>query len=86
MSASKTAEERHFYMELCVREHYSKRELERQIDSAYFERCMLSSKKPVPETVSKDIRRSILDTYVLEFLDLPENFRKVTCERRLLKI
>jgi hypothetical protein len=45
MSGSKTAEERHFYMTLCAKEHYSKRELERQIDSAYYERYMLSSKK-----------------------------------------
>ena len=29
MSGSKTAEERHFYMALCAKEHYSKRELER---------------------------------------------------------
>jgi hypothetical protein len=29
MSKSKTPEERRFYMELCIREHYTKRELER---------------------------------------------------------
>ena len=27
MSGSKSAEERHFYMTLCAKEHYSKREL-----------------------------------------------------------
>ena len=37
MSKSKTPEERRFYMELCIREHYSKRELERQLDSSYTE-------------------------------------------------
>ena len=30
MSGSKSAEERHFYLSLCVKEHYSKRELERR--------------------------------------------------------
>ena len=35
MSGSKTAEERRFYIELCIRENYSKCELERQMDSAY---------------------------------------------------
>lgn len=74
MSGSKTAEERHFYMTLCAKEHYSKRELERQIDCAYYERYMLSSKKLMPESVPQDVRGSILDTYVLEFLDLPEQF------------
>ena len=70
MSGSRSPEERRFYISLCAREHYSKRELERQMDSAYYERYMLSSKKLVPETVSGNVRKSILDTYVLEFLDL----------------
>ena len=74
MSGSKTAEERHFYMALCAKEHYSKRELERQIGTSYYERSMISAKKPMPESVSHDVRESILDTYVLEFLDLPEQF------------
>ena len=74
MSGSKSAEERHFYLSLCVKEHCSKRELERQMDSAYYERSMLSSKKLPPQSVPQSIRSSILDTYVLEFLDLPEDF------------
>ena len=81
ISKSKTPEERRFYMELCIREHYTKRELERQLDSSYFERYVLSSGKQPPELVSKEVRDSILDSYVLEFLNLPEhyserNFRK----------
>ena len=48
MSGSKSAEGRHFYMTLCAKKHYSKRELERQMDSAYYERFMLSSKKRYP--------------------------------------
>lgn len=47
MSGSKSAEERHFYLFLCVKEHYSKRELERQMDSAYYERSMLSCLVPI---------------------------------------
>ena len=43
MSACKSAEERLFYMTLCIRERYSKRELQRQIDSGYYERAMYSS-------------------------------------------
>ncbi|MBO7253964.1 MAG: DUF1016 domain-containing protein, partial [Clostridia bacterium] len=41
MSGSKSAEERRFYIELCINNNYSKRELERQIDSAYYQRYML---------------------------------------------
>lgn len=45
MSKSKTKEERDFYIALAAKEHYSSRELERQLDSAYYERYMLSSEK-----------------------------------------
>lgn len=85
MSKSKTKEERDFYVALAAKEHYSSRELERQLDSAYYERYMLSSGKQPPELVPQNVRNSILDTYVLEFLDLPEqyserNFRKAIIE------
>ena len=85
MSKSKTKEERDFYLALAAKEHYSKRELERQLDSSYYERYMLSSGKQPPELVPQTVRNTILDTYVLEFLDLPEqfserNFRKAIIE------
>ena len=85
MSKSKTKEERDFYVALAAKEHYSSRELERQLDSAYYERYMLSSEKQPPELVPQTVRNTILDTYVLEFLDLPEqyserNFRKAIIE------
>lgn len=81
LSGCKSREERHFYLALCAREQYSKRELERQINSAYFERYMLSRTKPISQRVTGDVRDSILDTYVLEFLDLPDVFS----ERNLRK-
>ena len=46
MSGSKTQEERRFYIELAIKEKYSKRELERQMDSGYYERYMLSNNFP----------------------------------------
>ena len=57
LSACKTIEERIFYMQLSVRERYTKRELERQVDSGYYERYMLSSSAPsasLPEHRDKD--------------------------------
>lgn len=74
MSSCKTAEERVFYMTLCIKERYSARELARQIDSGYYERYMLS-KKPAPPAVAeakKSTGNIFLDTYTLEFLDLPD--------------
>lgn len=85
MSKAKSKEERDFYVALAAKEHYSSRELERQLNSAYYERYMLSAGKQPPELVPQSVRSSILDSYVLEFLDLPEqyserNFRKAIIE------
>ena len=81
LSGSKNKEERHFYLKLSIKNNYSKRELDRQISSAYYERYMLSDGKQLPtvnETVDEDDypNTRILDTYSLEFLDLQMNFQK----------
>ena len=74
MSGCKSAEERYFYMALCAKEKYSTRELERQIDSAYYERYMLSQKPTTPAITEakRSTSNVFLDTYTLEFLDVPE--------------
>jgi predicted nuclease of restriction endonuclease-like (RecB) superfamily len=59
---------------LSVKEKYAWRELERQIDSGYYERVMLAKKKvpPLVAQTNKDITTVFKDTYVLDFLNLPE--------------
>jgi len=84
MSGAKSAEERHFYMELSIKNQYSFRELERQIDSAYYQRYMLSAKKPLPENVPHTVRGNILDSYVLEFLDLPEQYSEKNFKKAII--
>lgn len=76
MTGAKTQKERHFYMQMCIKERYSKRELERQMDSALYQRYMISSKKTLPKNVPAAVRESILDSYVLEFLDCPSSTLK----------
>jgi len=44
LSKTKSLEEREFYIHLCIKEQYSSRELERQIDSCFYERTLLSKK------------------------------------------
>ena len=73
MSGCKSDEEREFYMRLAIEEHYTKRQLERQLDSAYYERYMLSEGKLLPEKTDNDTN-PFIDSYVLEFLNLPANF------------
>jgi predicted nuclease of restriction endonuclease-like (RecB) superfamily len=72
LAGTKTREAREFYLRMSIREHYSKRELERHVNAMLFERTMLSD-----ETNRKAIARhpeltALRDSYVLEFLDLPE--------------
>lgn len=84
MSKAKTAEERHFYIILCVKEAYSSRELERQIDSGYYERYMLSKEKVLPEPIRELKENPFLDSYVIEFLDLPQNFKEADLRKGLI--
>lgn len=84
MSGAKSAEERHFYMQACIKERYSYRELERQMDSALYQRFTLSSKKPLPKSVPAAARESILDSYVLEFLDLPEQYSENNLKKAII--
>jgi len=41
LSSTKSNEEKEFYIKLCIKEKYSKRELQRQPNASYFERYML---------------------------------------------
>ncbi len=84
MSGCKSDEEREFYMCLAIRERYSKRELERQMDSGYYERYMLSEERAVPEKI-KSGSNPFLDAYVIEFLDLPLNYTEKQLKKGLIE-
>lgn len=72
LQRSKTPEERRFYVEKCISEHYSKRNLERQFDSGFYERCLLGKEASASEKVTPAARDVVRDMYALEFLDLPQ--------------
>ena len=68
-----------FYTKECAKDSWSVRQLQRQINTLYFNRILASKDK---EAVAKEIQTSvpkpeyefiIKDPYVLEFLDLPAN-------------
>jgi predicted nuclease of restriction endonuclease-like (RecB) superfamily len=73
LSRSKRPEEREFYLKMAAQERWSKRELERQYDTALFERVVLSPAKVSPlVTQSHPGAASVFrDSYLVEFLDLP---------------
>ena len=85
MSGCKTDEEREFYIRLCIKENYSKRQLERQLDSGYYERYMLSKETLLPESVKKLGENPFLDSYVMEFLDLPNEFHENDLRKALIR-
>ena len=87
MSACKTMDERIFYMNMCIKEHLSKRELERQIDSSYYERYMLSQNPQslALETAKKATGNIFLDNYVLDFLDVPESMSEHDLQKSIIR-
>lgn len=85
LGATNSIEEKEFYIKMCIKNNYSKRELDRQIASGYFHRYMLSNGKAnqslVKATGEEDYPNTrILDMYSLEFLDLPNQFSEACCE------
>ena len=83
MSGCKSDEEREFYIRLAIKERYTYRELERQMDSGYYERYMLSKEKLLPEKVKSELN-PFLDSYVMEFLDLPTGFLEKDLRKGLI--
>ena len=72
-------EARAFYFDEAVKCGWSSRQLDRQINSFYYQRILASKdKKSVSEEINElepkpEYEKIIKDPYVLEFLDLPAN-------------
>ena len=78
MSSTNSFEEKEFYMRLTLKEKLSFRELQRQINSSYYERVMLADAKlsTLSRELPKDITNTFKDTYVLELLHLSDNHQE----------
>ena len=85
-SRCKSIEEKEFYLKMVNQEHYSKRELDRQISASLFERTMLSNAKN-PATISgrHDLANTFKDSYVFEFLNLAEPHNETDLQRGLVR-
>ena len=84
MSGCKTDEAKEFYIRLCIANGYGKRELERQMDSMLFERTMLSTAKNKSLIEQNPAISAFRDSYVLEFLDMPENYREKDLRKSII--
>ena len=86
LGQSKRPEESEFYLRLAVREGWTKRELERQLRAATFERAVLAPTKVSPlvaqtHPAALDIFK---DSYMVEFLDLPRQHSENDLHRGLV--
>ena len=86
LSKTKTVEEREYYIRLSIQERYTKRELERQLNSAMYERVMLSGQQHIERKLAHVAMRHVIkDSYVFEFLGLPEEHSENDVQKGLLK-
>ncbi len=84
MAGCKTDESKEFYLRLCIANGYGKRELERQIDSMLFERTMLSTAKNKNLIEQNPAIGTLRDSYVLEFLDIPEDYKEKDLRKSII--
>ena len=89
LSSTKSIEEKEFYIKMCIKNNYTARELDRQISSGYFYRYMLSEGK-ANQSLSKAVGEEdypntrILDTYSIEFLDLPNQYSERDLKKSII--
>lgn len=89
LGSTKTMEEKEFYIKMSIKNNYSKRELDRQISSGYYERYMLSNgeaNQSLKAVAGEDDypNTKILDTYSLEFLDLPNEYSEKDLKKAII--
>lgn len=87
LNQSKRPEEREFYVRLAIRERWGKRELERQLKGALFERTVLTPVKasPLLSQTHPEALGIFKDSYLVEFLDLPHGHAEADLHRGLLQ-
>lgn len=85
-SRCKMVEEREFYLRLAIKEKYTKRELERQIDTSLFERTIIGNQKlsACLRELHPTIDNTFKDSYVLEFLGLPIDHSESHLQKALI--
>jgi predicted nuclease of restriction endonuclease-like (RecB) superfamily len=87
LNQSKRPEERAFYLRQAIQEKWSSRELERQFKTALFERTVLSPVKvsPLVTQIHPDALNVFKDSYMVEFLDLPQGHAEADLHQGLLQ-
>jgi predicted nuclease of restriction endonuclease-like (RecB) superfamily len=87
LAQSRTPEERTFYLEAARDHRWTKRELERQLESGLYERTLLgkASLSPVLRQQHPNAHAHFKEAYTLEFLELPDGHAERDLQRALVK-
>jgi len=87
MSRCRLPEEIEFYLKQSIKESYSVRELDRQISSSLFERVMIGNHNlpPAIKNIHPEIANHFRDSYVFEFLNLPEPHNESELKKGLIR-
>jgi len=80
-------QEKEFYLRMSIKEKWSKSELQRQINSSYYERVMLADVKlsPLSRELPQDVSNTFKDTYVFELLHLPEEHQEKDLQKAIAR-
>jgi len=86
LSRCKSQEEREFYLHLAHREGWDKRATDRQLRGALFERAVLGRPKvsPAVTQLHQDAERIFKDSYLVDFLGLPETRSEQELQRAII--
>jgi predicted nuclease of restriction endonuclease-like (RecB) superfamily len=87
MSRCKCDDEREFYLRIAIREKWGRRDLERQLAGALFERVVLSPLilAPALRELHPEAATVFKDSYLVEFLDLPRDHSEADLQRGLIE-
>jgi predicted nuclease of restriction endonuclease-like (RecB) superfamily len=86
-SRCKSNEERAFYLRITHKEGYTFRELDRQISASLFERTMIGNSNLSSQLrgSNQEVSNALKDSYVFEFLNLPDFPGEIDLQRGLIK-
>ncbi len=87
LSKTKSMEAKKFYLQLAMKEQYSVRELQRQIDSCFYERYVLSDTKisPSAKKIHPKICSLLRDHYVIDFIGISHPFTEKDLQKGIIE-
>jgi len=87
LSKTKTIEEKEYYLQLAAKHHYAARDFARLIDSASYERTLLANTKLSTALTEfpAAMEGVFKDSYIFEFLGLPDNHKENDLRRALVQ-